>query len=310
MADPAAVALRFALYIDLMLLFGLAAFGLYALRGSERASRSVLPLRPLLAGAAIVGLGVSVLWLLSLAAAMVGVPVAEVDADTVSMVLSGTSIGAAWLARVAALLLAAVAAALVPRRPRAALATIAFGGVVALGSLAWTGHGAASEGPAGWVHLLADIAHLLAAGVWIGALFAFALLLFRRASVMTAERLVLSHRALSGFSVVGTGAVAVLVVTGAISTWVLVGPDRLAALPTTTYGLLLLVKLALFAGMLGLAAANRFRLTPALNRGFDLSDHLAALRALRLSLLAETASAAAILALVAWLGLLEPPASL
>jgi copper resistance protein D len=52
------------------------------------------------------------------------------------------------------------------------------------------------------------------------------------------------------------------VVTGLVNTWYLVG--SVPALVGTPYGRVLLVKLALFAGMLALAAVNRLKLTPLL----------------------------------------------
>ena len=58
----------------------------------------------------------------------------------------------------------------------------------------------------------------------------------------------------------GYAAVTTLVGSGLVNAWVLVGsPERLI---TTQYGQLLLVKVCLFAGMLALAAQNRFRLVP------------------------------------------------
>ena len=41
MSDSANVVLRFVLYVDLMLLFGVALFGLYSLKGLERLSAGV-----------------------------------------------------------------------------------------------------------------------------------------------------------------------------------------------------------------------------------------------------------------------------
>lgn len=161
----------------------------------------------------------------------------------------------------------------------------------------------------GWIHLGSDIVHLLAAGVWIGALFARGLLLFRRTSGMSAEHVILSHRTLEGFSTVGTVVVALIVVSGLVNGWILIGPANALALFTTLYGQLLLAKLALFVSMLGLAWVNRFRLTPALATALRAEDHGAAVQALRRSLLLETAAALAILLFVAWLGLLAPPGS-
>jgi putative copper resistance protein D len=72
----------------------------------------------------------------------------------------------------------------------------------------------------------------------------------------------------------------------------------------------LLVKLFLFALMLGLAAANRYRLTPALSRVMtDSAGAAAPLSALRASVVAETGLGLAVLACVAWLGTLPPPAA-
>lgn len=113
----------------------------------------------------------------------------------------------------------------------------------------------------------------------------------------------------AGFGTVGAIAVAALVVTGLVNAWLLVGPDRVAALGTTPYGQLLLAKLAMFAVMLGLAALNRFRLTPRFEASIAAADHRSAIGALRQSLAVETICIVVILALVAWLGTLEPPIS-
>jgi putative copper resistance protein D len=58
--------------------------------------------------------------------------------------------------------------------------------------------------------------------------------------------------------------------------------------------------------MLALATLARFRLTPAFARSIDAGDHRGALRAPRRSLAVETGCAVTIMALVAWLGTLEP----
>ena len=63
--------------------------------------------------------------------------------------------------------------------------------------------------------------------------------------------------------------------------------------------------------MLGLAAANRYRLTPALNRGLNTRlGQDKALADLRRSLAIETALGLGVLALVAWFGTLPPPMEL
>lgn len=102
----------------------------------------------------------------------------------------------------------------------------------------------------------------------------------------------------------GTLIVATLVVSGAINAAMIVGVAQLPVLTGSRYGWLLGTKLALFGLMLALAAANRWRLTPAL----ESSAPQRAVAHLRLSLLIETSAAIAIIGLVAWLGTLDPMA--
>lgn len=302
-ADWPLIGVRFALYGVQGGLFGLSAFSLYGLRAGERVS--ALALRPWLVASAVLGLLLSAVALALLAAAMMGTPPWPVDRDAVGMLLDQPGIGTAWKLRVAALAVAALAALFTARRGLW-LVVVALASGAALATLAWTGHGAMNEGTVGWVHLAADILHLVAAGAWTGALLGLVLLVARPARRVDATHLALSHRALHGFGTVGTIVVATLVVTGLINAWLLVGPGNVRALGTTLYGQLLLAKLALFALMLGLAALNRFRLTPQFEASIAASDHRGALGALRRSLGAETGCIIAILALVAWLGTLEP----
>lgn len=309
MDDPASVAVRLALYVDLMLLLGLPAFGLYALRGAERASGAVLAFRRWIGALALIGVVLSALALMLLAASMSGTALADVDRASVDAVVTGTSIGTAWQVRIASLLAAVWLSLMGWRKPVRALVFASVAAAVALATLAWTGHGAASEGLRGWIHLVGDILHLLAAGIWIGALFALALLIFRPVAHMARDHVVLAHRALEGFSTVGTIMVAAIILSGITNSWILIGPANVPALFTSLYGQLLIAKLLLFAGMLGLAWANRFRLTPALAATLGDGDHAGAVRALRRSLALETAAALVILWLVSWLGMLAPPGS-
>ena len=208
----------------------------------------------------------------------------------------------------AALLGAGMAAMLVANRG-IWLGIVMLCGAVAIGTLAWTGHGAMDEAASGWLHLGADILHLIASGAWAGALLGLILLVSRPAARVDAAHLQLTHRALHGFGATGTIMVGAIVVTGLVNAWLLIGPGNVLTLGTTLYGRLLLAKLALFVAMLGLASLNRFRLTPSFERSIAAADHRGALRTLRLSLAVESATIVTILALVAWLGTLEPPAS-
>lgn len=288
---------RFALYAALAASFGLAAFGWLLLPREARWTTIALR-RWLLASIAAAVLG-SLVALPLTAAQMGGNPVWPIDVGTIRILLGGTALGTAWIVRIAALALAGI---VIGVRRGLALAVVATG--VALVTLAWGGHGAMDDGVVGWLHLTADALHLLASGLWIGALIGLVLM------VVIPADLRLTHSALRGFAPVGSVVVAVLVVTGAINGWLLVGPHRVATLATSAYGRLLVAKLALFAAMLILAALNRYRLTPRFDHAIASKEHRAALRALRTSLAIEASCALTILALVAWLGTLEPPISL
>lgn len=299
MDDPLIVAVRLGLYVTIGAVFGISLFALY---GLPVAGLRVLPLRAIVGFGAGVGLGLSLLGFAALAAGMAATPLAALKADDLRAMIGMEGIGRAWEARTLALAALIALAALVRSRRATAWAG-ALLGAVALGSLAWNGHGVATEGQFGNVHLVADIAHLLAAGAWLGALGALAIVLGRTRE--QASDVDAAHRALAGFSVAGTAIVATVVITGLTNSWALVGPDHVLGLTDTLYGRLLLAKLVLFAAMLGLAALNRFHLTPALEGAAH--DPRAAIRSLRRSLAFETAAALTILALVAWLGTLMPP---
>ncbi|GAC1583374.1 MAG: copper homeostasis membrane protein CopD [Sphingomicrobium sp.] len=305
------IAVRFALYLDLMSVFGLPLFFLYALPGVEQ--REGLPV--VSAGAVIAlsvaGAGLSVLGLLLSVATMSDVPLFQVDAETINALLNGTVTGTAGKVRVIALLAVLPITVIFRSRRRLLWAGISCLGAVAVGSLAWTGHGAADEGPTGALHLTADIGHLLAAGIWVGALAGLIRLIIRAHSRGDDQhvRIAIAHRALARFSTVGTLAVALIVLTGLVNSWVLVGISNISSLPSSLYGRLLILKLLIFAGMLGLAALNRFRLTPAIQTSLHNSEAPVAMGGISLSVALEFCLALSVLVLVAWLGTLAPPAS-
>ena len=237
-------------------------------------------------------------------AVVAGSLTAALDPSTLASVVSEMAMGAASLARAMAAVVA-LAVLMLARPGRAAWIAASALGAVAAASMAWMGHGAATEGPGGGLHLAADIAHLAAAAVWVGALVFF--LGLAGVSRRDARQAPTFHAALAGFSGIGSGVVAVLVASGLINSWFLVGPMGVAALVRTPYGLLLLLKLVLFGAMVVLAAANRFRLTPALREALvEPAPPSTAVKALRRSLVLELSAAMALVAVVAWLGRLAP----
>ncbi|CAH0165739.1 putative copper resistance protein D [Pseudomonas frederiksbergensis] len=302
MSDSVGIALRFALYVDLMLLFGVALFGLYSLKGQERMSGAVLPFRSMLAGTAVLGAVLSVASMVMMASAMSGETDFAELRPHIEMMLFETDVGLAWGIRIVALVIAGLAVML--RVPGFSLWVAAFAGAVALASLAWSGHGAMDEGDRRFWHFAVDILHLLAAGAWLGALLAFALMAKINA-LQTEARLRLLARAVNRFEAIGAAIVVVITVTGVVNYLFIVGP-KLDEVFLSTYGILLFIKVVLFAGMLVLAALNRFHLGPFLERSLRDGQYTVAANALRRSVVVELAAAVLIVGLVAWLGTLSP----
>ncbi|MDR8364263.1 copper homeostasis membrane protein CopD [Pseudomonas sp. JL3] len=302
MSDSISIALRFALYVDLMLLFGVAFFGLYSLKGQERKSGAVLPFRSMLAGTAVLGALLSIASIVMMASAMSGESDFAELRPHLEMMMFETDVGLAGVVRIVALLTTALAVML--RAPGVSLWIAAFAGGIALSSLAWNGHGAMDEGSRRDWHFTVDILHLLVAGAWLGALVAFALMA-KITALQTEARIRLLARAVSRFEVIGAVIVVVITVTGVVNYLFIVGP-KLDEVFLSTYGILLFIKVVLFAGMLVLAALNRFHLGPLLERSLRDGQYTVAANALRRSVVVELVAAVVIVGLVAWLGTLSP----
>jgi putative copper resistance protein D len=305
------IVVRFASYADLMLLFGLPLFGLYGVKGSAADAHAAFGYRRLLSWLAGVGLLVSGAGMLMLAVTMSGVTeIGELQRHVFGMIITGTNVGIAWVVKIAALVGILLCAGFYRRVPTASLVLASLLAAVGLSTLVWSGHGAMDTGTRGGIHLAADTLHLLGAGAWLGALAAFLLLLLRPVQGQgrddAYQHLLLLRQAVTGFSSAGTLIVAVLIVTGIVNYLLIVGPS-LEGMASSPYGVLLLVKLGLFGAMLALAAANRFRLGPLLERACSSSDIARAKRALCNSLAIETTAMVLILLAVAWLGTLSPP---
>ncbi len=297
------IAIRFALYVDLMVLAGVTAFSLYALKPEERGT-ALLPLAKPALLLSLLGLLLSGSGMIALVAAMTGTSLWEVDGSAFREIVTQSAIGSAWVVRMVAVAIALLAALALGRSPRLTRYCLLASAVLAIATLVWTGHAGATEGWTGSLHRLSDIVHMLAAAIWIGGIAAFSWLLFQPLAHQSDAQIRIAHRALEQFSRVGTLAVALIVLTGIINSLSLMGLPHPYALFASRYGQLLLIKLALFAAMLMLAGVNRWRLTPAL--GAANGTPVPALRGLRQSLVLETSTVLTILAVVAWLGTLEP----
>ena len=191
----------------------------------------------------------------------------------------------------------------------AAARWLALGAALCLvASIAWTGHAASTPHELGYVHLAADALHLYAASAWIGGLVSLALLLRIGRQYHASAWAKLELDAVKRFSSLGIASVAVLIVSGIVNAWILVGSLR--GLVLTAYGWILMVKLALFAVMLIFAAVNRFRLTPELDAPAGGEAHGAALSLITRNTLIELALGLVIFVIVGVLGTLHPAAHL
>src|SRR5207249_2934596 len=109
----------------------------------------------------------------------------------------------------------------------------------------------------------ADAIHLIATGLWGGGLLSLSWVLYRGTKRLKLP-LSWAAEAVRRFSLLAIVSVAVLLVTGLYQSWIQVG--TLKTLFSTDYGRVLLVKLALFLGMVGLGALNLLSTKPKLLR--------------------------------------------
>jgi copper transport protein len=219
---------------------------------------------------------------------LLGLPLSSLATASPWKIALGTSLGPSLLIAIAALGLGMCA--MRSSRAGRALSVIAISGVGF--ALAASGH--AATAPPQLLTRPAIFVHGVGVAFWLGALAPLVAMLWSRKGAA----LPMVHR----FSNVAVPAVVILAATGLALA--IIQLESFGALVTTTYGNILSIKLALVAVLLGLAALNRFRLTPALAR----DDNAA--RPLSRSILFECVVAIGILAAVAGWRFTPPPRSL
>jgi putative copper resistance protein D len=244
-----------------------------------------------------------VIWLQLQAASMSGLPFGEaMTSDVLSTVLNETQFGLVSKIR---FVLAIILAACLAYDRLALLRWLALGSAMGfIAAIAWTGHAGSTLGEMGNLHLTADALHLFAAAAWIGGLVSLALLLSAARRHQAFAWGSLARDAAQRFSTLGMVSVATLLVTGIVSAWILVGSFQ--ALLVTEYGLLLMLKIVVFAVMLVFAAVNRFWLTPQFALSSGNEAQLAAIRQLTRNSVIEIALGFTIFAIVGALGTLHP----
>ncbi|MER5578795.1 copper resistance CopC/CopD family protein [Streptomyces massasporeus] len=225
-------AARYLAYLAAALLVGLAAFALLC-RPADTS-----PLRRPLVAAWWTLLGSTVVLLLLRAPYEAGTgPAAAFDAAALGRTLTGRP-GEALLARLVVLLLTAVFLIRLSRRrgPEERPAALAIGTALAAAlALTWAAAEHASAGIQVPLAMTSSVLHLLATGVWLGGLVALLLTLRRSAGYDLPE-------VVPRFSRIAFASVIVLAVTGLYQSWR--GLGSLSALTGTSYGRLLLAKLA------------------------------------------------------------------
>jgi len=168
-----------------------------------------------------------------------------------------------WVWGIRAVLFALSLAALRLRRHAAFTWWLVGVSAYAVATPALAGH-ASIQSPV-WAFFPADVAHVLAASVWVGgiACVVFALPVATRA-VEPARRTAILVEVLGRFSPLALAAVGVLAVTGVVQAYIDI--RSLNALTHTTYGELVLLKTGLLGLLIGLGAINRERVIPTLRR--------------------------------------------
>lgn len=305
---------RFLVFASLVLLVGAAAFCLLAWPeglGLPGVRRLLWWAWGVAVGATVVSVGAQGAYVGALALRDV------VDLDVVSSVFD-TRYGRVALGRVVLLVVAGVAlvAAARQRAPDegtdgrgkdgvepSVVARVALGvlGVALLLSLGLSGH--AATGDLVPVALVADLVHVGAVGLWLGGLLVVLAVALPRAQPDELRRVV------PRFSSIAFAAVAALVATGVFQSWRQVG--GLDALTQTTYGHLLLAKLALFVVMVGFGYLGRRWVQRGYrNESVDVgADDAEVVAGYRRSIRVETALGIAILAVTALLVNAQPARS-
>jgi len=186
---------------------------------------------------------------------------------------SPASVGKEWLSALVGIV--GIAAALALReRPRLAAAA----GLVAICSPALVGHSRAVV-PA-WLVTATDVIHLVAGALWLGGLVGLALtlpLITRRGTV--------AAEIVTRFSTLAAASLAALALSGVLMGWRILGSwDNLL---NSTYGTLLMTKIALVVAVAVMAAGNRLLVLPRVRQAAGHDDTVEAGSMLRRAVLME-----------------------
>lgn len=206
------------------------------------------PIRALGLASAIVGLVLVSMHYTLEAARMAGALSGALDMSLQRLVFD-SSMSTAWGLRTAGLVLIALT---ITRKGRLRT-SVSLGGVaLTLLGFLFVGH-TAMHSHRGWLGILLSM-HLAIVAFWFGALLPL-FVISRKAPGVVAARIVDEFSRLATWLVPGIFLAGVLLTAALVDRW---------AVFRESYGIILLAKSALFAGLMGLAALNKWRYGPAL----------------------------------------------
>jgi putative copper resistance protein D len=288
--DETLVLSRLLHFTATFLLFGASAF-LWKMAPAELSDRLEARLTPVLNLAVIVAAVTSIAWLMLVAGSMGEGWEDTVRAVTLREVLLETRFGNVWLVRLG-LIAMLIATVVLGGGYRSRDAVVASGLVVA--SLGLVGHAAMDAGLLAVLRAINHAGHLLSAGLWVGGLVPLAVVLGEGRSA----KLDMVSTTLRRFSGMGHVVVAVVIATGAINTWFILGGWSINV--GSTYQSLLLAKILLVIAMVVLAIINRYAFLPRLR------SNNSAFRQLYRSTLIEIFLGLMAIGLVSYFATLEP----
>lgn len=244
---------RFVTYLSALLAAGVAFF--LAFLHDQRADRWKLV--PIVRIASVVGLFGAIGVIIVQAALLTGDGISAATNGSVLRSVLTDRLG--WSCAVLLLGLAAVHLSTDTNKLLVAQILAFYGGLAVTISFALYGHG--TEAPSRWLVMASGVVHVTAAAVWLGGLVGLFMVLRRRAPHPVRSTADIVGR----FSTAAAVSVGLLAVAGLAMAWVEVG--SLDGLRSTTYGRLVLVKVAITLGVVAMAGYNRFRLIPAITAG-------------------------------------------
>jgi len=165
-------------------------------------------------------------------------------------------------------------------------------------SVAWAGHAAAGI-QHHVLHLFADVLHLLIGAIWPMGLIPLTCWLRYNEKRHLGRAADLEIKAVQRFSQISLGAVLLLVMTGFINGWLMIGSWD--ALFTSVYGRLLLAKVVVIGIMIGLGAINRFYLLP------RMEPESASFQTIGKTIMVESFLILVVLLIVGMMGMTSPP---